>query len=275
MAGFDGAAQTKAVLEAMRALTRLDHDAPPAVIATRAIRAAQDLYCDGDPFAEIKARTTVEALELYGAVKGDVVSKLSTMEPVDRIRYCAKLAAAGNIIDFGVSSEFDLERTLKETLAGDLAIDHSELLYQAIASGDSMLLISDNAGEIVFDRFLLDEVVGSGKDVYVSVKSGGILNDAVREDAIQAGIKEPIRIVETGSDGLGIVLEDCSDEFRDIFFRAGVVVSKGQANYETLDDAPRSLFFILRAKCPIIAESMAIPAGASVLNHHPGSGLAF
>jgi len=176
----------------------------------------------------------------------------------------AKLAAVGNIIDFGVGSEFDLEKTLKETFEKGFAIDNSDRFYQEIRSGESFLLISDNAGEIVFDRFLLDEISRMGKRVIVSVKSRGILNDATREDALMAGIKEPIEIVETGSGSLGIIFDECSDEFKRVFESVDVVLSKGQANYETLDEVDRRIFYILRAKCPIVASRMNVPTGSSV-----------
>jgi uncharacterized protein with ATP-grasp and redox domains len=271
MAGLDERAQMKAVTAAVKVMAGLDYGAPPAVIATRAIRAGEDLYDGVDPFARIKWDTTVEALAMYEHIKPGVVEHMSGMGPVERIRYCAKLGAAGNIIDFGVASEFDLEAALTETLEGDLAVDHSDRLYDAIVSSDSLLLVSDNAGEIVFDRFLLDEALRLGKEVSVSVKSRGILNDATFEDALRAGIRRPVHIIETGSASLGLILDECSEEFRGLFEKAGVVISKGQANYETLDDAARSLFLILRAKCPIVADQMKIPTGASALIYHPGS----
>jgi uncharacterized protein with ATP-grasp and redox domains len=238
------------------------------VIATAAIRAAEPLYGGRDAFREIKRETTAEALALYDDIKPGVLRDLSSMGPVDRLRLCAKIAAAGNIIDFGISSEFDLKGTLEDTLARDLAVDHSAKLYEDLKSSDDVLLIGDNAGEIVFDRFLLDEFVGLGKRVHISVKSGPILNDAVREDAVAAGIGDPIGIVETGSSSLGVILEECSPEFLDLYKGAGVVISKGQANYETLDDASRTVFFILRAKCPIISQPMGIPIATSVLLAH-------
>jgi uncharacterized protein with ATP-grasp and redox domains len=270
MAGLGEEAQKQAARAAMRVLAELDHGAPPAVIATRAIRASKELYGGMDPFERIKTETTDEALAMYESIKPDVISKLSKMKPVERMSYCAKLAAVGNIIDFGVSSEFDLKGTLDEVLEHGLVVDDSQRLFGELEASESLLVISDNAGEIVFDRFLLDEAAGMGKQVYVSVKSGGILNDAIYKDAVDAGITDPVRIVETGSDSLGLILEECSSEFRDLFFGAGVVVSKGQANYETLDDAPRSVFYILRAKCPIVARMMKVPTGASALIYNPG-----
>jgi damage-control phosphatase, subfamily I len=270
MAGLGEAAQREAVLAAERALVGTDHEVPPAVVATAAIRAAEGLYPGIDPFLEMKVRTTREALALYERVKPGLESDLAWVGLVERVRLSAKLAAAGNIIDFGVGLEFDLEATLAETLATPLAIDHSDALARALIAGDSLLIVSDNAGEIVFDRFLMDEALRLGKQVYLSVKSGPVINDAMRDDVVRAGIGDPVRVIETGSSSLGIVFEECSEEFQDVFWDAGVVLSKGQANYETLDAAERSVFFILRAKCPIVARELEVPAGASVLLEKPG-----
>jgi len=265
MAGLGEEAGALAVEAAERELAGADLEAAPAVIATRAMRAARHLWRGRDPFREMKIRNTEEALALYEAVKPDALAAMARMSPAERIRHAAKLAAAGNIIDFGVGTEFDLEATLAETLAGPLVIDESERFSRALETGDSLLVVSDNAGEIVFDRFLIDEALRLGKRVWVSVKSGPIINDALRDDAVRAGIAAPVEVIETGSSSLGVVFEECSPEFLEVFRKAGVVLSKGQANYETLDDAPRSVFFILRAKCPIVARHLGVPTGGSVL----------
>lgn len=265
MAGLDDDAQILVARDAMKALIGLDGKEPPAVIATAAIRASEGLYRDIDPFAKVKWDSTIEALAMYQRIKPGIEAKMSNLSHLERLRLCAKLAAAGNMIDFGVGSEYDLEGAIAQIIEGRFAIDHTERLYTLLSSSDSLLLISDNAGEIVFDRFMLDEALALGKRVYVSVKSRGILNDATFEDALRAGISSEIDIVETGSGSLGIILDECSARFRKIFDDAGVVVAKGQANYETLDEACRPIFFILRAKCPIVAESMGVEVGSSVL----------
>ncbi len=265
IAGLDENSQVEIARKAMEALMDLDHGVPPAILATRAIRSGDHLLSNVDPFEKLKWETTVEALAMYEHIKPEIQKRFLQLDEVGRIKLCVKLAAAGNIIDFGVGSEFDLEKTLRETISGELVVDESEELLEAVIASRNILLISDNAGEIVFDRFLLDEFVRRGKDVYVSVKSRGILNDATYEDAIRAGIGEPIKIIETGSDSLGIILGECSDQFKDVFFKAGVVISKGQANYETLDDAERQIFFILKAKCPIVAERLGVPTASNLL----------
>ena len=266
MAGLDQAVERKAVEAAARAVHGVDLSVPPALVATRAMRAAAHLWEGTDPFLEMKIKTTEEALAMYAAIKPDITAKLGKMTAVERIRLCAKLAAAGNIIDFGVGTEFDLGKTLRETLETPLAIDESEELYRALVSAESLLVVSDNAGEIVFDRFLMDEALALGKRVSLSVKSGPMINDAMLDDAVRAGITEPVRVLETGSSSLGIVFEECSGEFREAFSNAGIVLSTGQANYETLDKAARRVFFILRAKCPLVARELGVPAGTSVLS---------
>jgi uncharacterized protein with ATP-grasp and redox domains len=278
LAGVDRDTQMRALKRAVEALAEADFSKPPAVLATRAILASGEVYDQDDPYREEKRRTTEEALRLYESIKPAVLADMAGMDPVGRISHAAKLAAAGNIIDFGIGKPFDIEATLRDTLENGFAVDHSEELYRELAVADSFLLISDNAGEIVFDRFLIDEVLGMGKRVVVSARSSGILNDAVREDLVMAGIAGPVEIIETGTGSLGLMLDETSDEFRGEFERAGVVLSKGQANYETLNDVTRSMFFILRIKCHVIGDGMGLPNGVSVLMHngvrspnaHPG-----
>jgi uncharacterized protein with ATP-grasp and redox domains len=268
LAGVDEATMMKALKRAVEALAEEDMTRPPAVLATRAILASGEVYDQDDPYREEKIRTTQEALHLCEEIRPRVAAEMEGMDPVARLSYAAKLAAAGNIIDFGIGQPFDIEATLKDTLENGFAVDHSDRLYDALRGDGSFLLISDNAGEIVFDRFLLDEILGMGKRVLVSVRSRGILNDAVREDVVAAGIGEPVEIVETGTGSLGLMLDEASDEFRRVFDGAGVVLSKGQANYETLNDVGRSMFYILRIKCPVIGDGMGLPNGVSVLMHN-------
>ncbi len=265
LAGVDFDTQMEALRRAVRALAEEDFSKPPAVLATRAILASGEVYDQDDPYRHEKTRTTEEALRLYEEIKPRVEAEMAGMDPVSRIGYAAKLAAAGNIIDFGIGKPFDIEATLEETLRDGFAVDHSRELHEALEASDSFLLVSDNAGEIVFDRFLLDEVLRMGKRVVVSVRSRGILNDAVREDAVTAGITDPVEILETGTGSLGLMLDEASQEFRDEFERAGVVLAKGQANYETLNDVERRIFFILRIKCHVIGDGMGLPNGVSAL----------
>ena len=92
---------------------------------------------------------------------------------------------------------------------------------------------------------------------------------AFREKA-EAGITELVPVIDNGSDAPGTILPDCSPEFRARFDRAGLVISKGQGNYETLSDVAKPVFFLLRVKCPVIAQDVGCPVGTLVLRKKGG-----
>ena len=71
-------------------------------------------------------------------------------------------------------------------------------------------------------------------------------------------IEKCANIITTGSDMPGVKLEECSNEFLDCFHNADIVISKGQGNYESLSDSERSIFFLLKAKCSLLAEILGV-----------------
>jgi uncharacterized protein with ATP-grasp and redox domains len=81
------------------------------------------------------------------------------------------------------------------------------------------------------------------------------------EDAVQVGLTEIAKVVETGSDWVGTDLETCSDEFLEIFHKSDLIISKGQGNFETLDGTAKKIFFILKAKCESVAEEFGVKKG--------------
>jgi uncharacterized protein with ATP-grasp and redox domains len=125
-----------------------------------------------------------------------------------------------------------------------------------------VLYLADNAGETVFDR-LLSEVLNV--PVIYAVKGGPILNDATREDALSAGLGQVAEIVETGVDAPGTILSRCSEEFRQIYDEAEMVIAKGQANYETLSEQGSKVFLLLQTKCPVIARDVGVAIESIVL----------
>ncbi len=78
------------------------------------------------------------------------------------------------------------------------------------------------------------------------------------EDAISSGLNSCTRLVGTGCGVPGLILDECSEEFLDIFNNADIVISKGQGNYETLSEQRRSIYFLLKAKCPVIAKRIGV-----------------
>jgi len=209
-----------------------------------------------DPYAEIKHSSTAIALEHLDATRKHVDAAPDPFEAAVRF------AIAGNVMDFALASTWDggrIEESLETALEKTLARSDVEELKQAVGTAAVILYIGDNAGEVVFDRLLL-ELLPAGR-VRFAAKGGPVINDATREDAEAAGVGEAARITDTGADSPGVILEDCSQEFRDLFRVADTVIAKGQANYETLCDCGREVFFLTQVKCPVIARDTGAEVG--------------
>jgi uncharacterized protein with ATP-grasp and redox domains len=143
-------------------------------------------------------------------------------------------------------------------------------LERAVAQADSILYLFDNAGEIAFDRLLL-ELLPLERVVGV-VKPSPIINDATLEDARACGITDMIPVVDTGSDAPGAVLADCGEEFLRHYRRADLILAKGQGNYEALSHTEKDAFFLLKAKCSVVASDLGCPVGTMMLTRSGGRG---
>jgi len=181
------------------------------------------------------------------------------------IREAVRLAIAGNVIDLGVdggvteeAARAELENASGRPLEGDV-----ERFEREVCRAERILFLADNAGEIVLDRLLIEQLPPDR--VTVAVRGRPVINDATLDDARAAGLHEIALVVDNGSDAPGTVLEECSPAFRRCFDRADLVIAKGQGNYETLNDQRRGIFFLLRVKCPVIAARTAAAVGTHLI----------
>lgn len=178
-----------------------------------------------------------------------------------------KVAITGNIIDFGaLGLDFNHDQGIEDSLKAPLRINHVPLLEKKLEDASEVLYLLDNTGEILFDRPLIEKIGEYGVDVKVAVKGKPILNDACMEDAIEAGLHEVAEIVTTGTDSVGMVQSDVSEDFMRIFEEAEVVIAKGMGNYEGLTeiDAQGDVFCLLNAKCHAIARDLGVEKGDNV-----------
>ncbi|MFO8073688.1 MAG: ARMT1-like domain-containing protein [Polyangia bacterium] len=232
-------------------------------------RIMSDELGDEDPYLEDKRRANRLAIELLPELRRFVESADDPFEAAVR------LAIAGNVIDFGAPGglrddriELAFRDTADVLLRGDGAAGVERLRRQA-ARAERILFLADNAGEIVVDRLLIERFPRGS--VTVVVRSGPAINDALLEDAEQAGLGEVAEVIESGADLPGTPLAFCSADLRERFAAADLVVSKGQGNYETLSDEQRRMFFLLRAKCPVVAGHMSCEVGDYAVAEFPRS----
>ena len=232
-------------------------DKSPAYYAYFVQRIVKEVAGTEDPFKDQKKMANRKALEVLPALE----EMLSGAE--DPLSFALKVSAAGNSVDFAVKGEVKLEEVLK-LLNEDFAVWDYEAFKKKLENSKTVLIIGDNAGEIALDKMLVKVLKDMGLEVTYAVKGGPILNDATMEDAIEVGMTKLCRVIENGSDKVGTWLEDCSKEFKEVFYSSDVVISKGQANFETLSSAKREIFFLLVAKCEPIGKETGSKKGSLV-----------
>ena len=256
--------QEKVLRRVLREASEMDLRLSPPAMGQKIHRLIRELTGDPDPYRAAKEWTNRLALALYPLIRDRVRAA------ADPLEMAVRMAIAGNIIDFGVDSRFREEafhRTMDRAATAPLQGDVRAFAREA-KTATSILYLADNAGEIVFDRILI-ETLGPER-VTVVVRGEPVLNDALRGDAEATGLADMVEIVENGSDAPGTILEDCSQTMRSRFSAAGMVIAKGQGNYETLSDPPRPVWCILIAKCEVIARHLGCEPGSLVLQRRPG-----
>lgn len=251
--------QEKVLRGVLRTASEMDLRKSPPVMAQQIHRLIRRLSSCDDPYKELKDRFNRYALKLYPELRQRIDNASNPLETAVRF------AIAGNIIDFGVSIKLDridlsktIEQALSEPLFGEI-----EELYYAIALAKKILYLGDNAGEIVFDRLLIEELPAD-KITFV-VKGSPIINDATMADARATGMTDVVNVIDNGSDAPGTIIEECSDTLKQLFTDADLIIAKGQGNYETLTDVNKNIFFILKAKCPVIAKHLGCELGSFVV----------
>ena len=176
------------------------------------------------------------------------------------------MAIAGNIIDFGVKSslsELEVKKTINDSLSGYLDPEQVRDFKKAVMEAEEILYLADNAGEIVFDHLLIEQL--PIEKITVVVKGSPVINDATMEDANVIGLGRIVEVIDNGSDGPGTILHTCSKIFLERFEKADLIISKGQGNYETLSGIDKDIFFLLKVKCPVISEDIGCNVGEMIL----------
>ncbi len=237
----------------------LNQGSPPE-IGWKVHRLVKEITGNKDPYASLKHRFNQKALALYPKLINLVKNANTPFETAVR------LALAGNMIDFGAQfvKEIDLEEEIKIALKAYLDIEAVLKLKKTIVQAKKIVFLGDNAGEIVFDK-LLTEQIGPEKVTYV-VKRKPIINDATLEDAKAVSLTDLVNVIDNGSEVPGTILSLCSQEFLMHYNNADLIIAKGQGNYETLSEEKRPIAFLLKVKCPVIAQDIGHNLGGLVIH---------
>lgn len=143
-------------------------------------------------------------------------------------------------------------------------MEMAEKLRKDIKNAKTILLLGDNAGESVFDKLLIEHLPTNAK-VYYAAKDSPIINDATVDDAIEVGLDRVSNVISNGTNAPGTLLHKCSLEFLSIYNMVDVVIAKGQANFETLNQEKRNVYFLTQIKCVVIAKRYNYNVGDRII----------
>ena len=263
----DESIHARVLRRALAAAGEMDMRLSPPAMAQQMHHVIAELTGARDPYAAIKSQCNRRALELYPELSRRIAAA------DDQLAAGVRMAIAGNIIDFGAASYVDegtVTRTIEEAWNAPLLGSSVDELRDALAGARDVLYLGDNAGEIVFDRLLIEQLPAA-RMTYV-VKVGPIINDVTRVDAESVGLTDIVEVIDNGSDAPGTILDTCSEAFRRRFAAADLIISKGQGNYEGLSDSAGDIFFLLKVKCQVIARHLGCELGSLVLKRSSHGG---
>lgn len=252
-----------AIKEVAKVLPTLSLEDSPAYNTYLVLKKTYEVLENPDPYYEEKRKYNKLALNLYPTLKELVKNSK------DPLHTAIKIAISGNIIDLGILdiSKINFKEYIKEILESPLDLDHYEYFKREFDRAKNIVYLLDNAGEIVFDKVLIEEL--REKNVISVVNEGPIINDALMEDAKEISLDKVCKVISSGTGIVGKIPEKGSEEFKKAFYNADLIIAKGQGNYENLNEKDLNIFFLLKAKCEIIAKSLGINFGNLALAYSP------
>ena len=261
----DDAQVTEFALDLMRLILKTPEASSPCFAPEISRLYQKHFGLDPDRYAEEKRLSNQFVLERMDKIR-DLVSQSE-----DRLYAAFQFAILGNYIDFSALQgelSFDtLDAMLQKAKQFHVDAEVFARLRRDLASGKELLYLTDNAGEIGFDRIFAEEIHRQYPDLHITfcVRGGPALNDATREDAAIVGI--PFPVIDNGNCTPGTVLSLAGDDLLAALKASDVVIAKGQANAETLMDTHHgyNVYYAFLAKCIRFTQRFSVPKLSAVL----------
>lgn len=227
-------------------------------IASMVHRTACAAIADRDPFRDLKTAGNEQAMEVCRDVRDQLVS----------FRDFILASVIGNTFDYAVKDHHvtgDFARFFEVEFRKGLDVDDSDRILERCSR---VVYLTDNCGEIVFDRLLVGFLKARGSHVTVAVRDAPILNDATIEDALMLGFDRVADCLTTTGGGaeIGLDLAKMPTELSDAIDRSTIIIAKGMANYESLsmyDNLP-AVAYLMCVKCEMIAQDTGIARGSKI-----------
>ncbi|MCW4003497.1 MAG: ARMT1-like domain-containing protein [Candidatus Bathyarchaeota archaeon] len=243
-----------------------------ADLGTKRDRIIRELTGNNDPYKYNKKLANATALRMLPQLKKMVEAGYNQQERFKKACLCA---IVGNIMEFDIPGHKFALKNLAACMrqaAKDLVIDDIDKAYELAKKANSVLFLADNAGEIVFDTLLVEQLKNMGLKVTYVVKGGPVINDATMEDVKISGMdKLADEVITTGTDAVGLLKKEVSPEFLKVYDTAELVFAKGMGYAETLTEykLTKPHFLMFRTKCVPVANYFMAPRDKNIAKLMP------
>ena len=237
-----------------------------AEVATEVHRSAYKAMGVQDPYRELKIRSDEVASEYVERARAMVQSS------DDSFRTAVLWSIIGNVMDFGSGIAIDhpdeFRKKSDALLKQGISYDDTDLMKEVLSKSRSIVYLFDNCGEVQFDKILIDEIRKMGVRVVGVVRGEPILNDVSVVDVERVDIEKHLdRVLTTSQFAIGLDLKKIDPDLRNEMENAGMIISKGMANFEALSDQDVSIpiVYILRSKCVPVANALGVEIERNVV----------
>jgi len=248
----------------LKIVSEAKSDMSAPVIVGKIYDLQKEMFGMEQDFTEIKNYYNEQMLNRYDKFQQ------ATVFAEDKLKLAIQYAMIGNYIDFGAMKEVD-ENQLHEFLAQaeniNLNLEEYDNLRKEILTKKTMVYLTDNCGEIVFDKLLIQTIqeINPDLEITVLVRGGNVLNDATIDDAMQVGLDTLTNVIGNGSNIAGTCLDNVSKEARNLIEQADFIISKGQGNFETLQECGLNIYYLFLCKCVMFANKFQVPRFTGML----------
>lgn len=241
---------------------KMDESAP--VIVERINKLQKEMFGMENPYGPVK----VHFNEVMMGYEEKVRKCL--MESEDPLKLAIQYSMVGNYIDFGAMQNVDenyLDNLLNNAKNNPMDEEQYEKLRSDLNNAKTMVFLTDNCGEVVMDKLLLETIqrLHEKLDITVIVRGEPVLNDATMEDAIQIGLTDMVRVIGNGTGIAGTCLGRLSEEAENKIDQADVILAKGQGNFESLRKCGKNIYYIFLCKCLMFAREFRVPQYTGIL----------
>ncbi len=208
-----------------------------------------------DPYKKVKKKNTKNILASLDNIK------IKVKQSKDPLYSALLMSAVGNSFDVAVSLEGDIESHIESVFKKGFIKDDYKLFLNRLKNAEDILFIADNCSEAILDSVLIDYLNEYVSKIYFAVRSTAILNDLTMEEAKELGLHKKTTLIDSGSTGPGMLMEEANKEFLNIYKNADIILSKGMGNFEGMSEEEREIFFLLKAKCHEVANYLDVKKG--------------